>query len=58
LPHHPGRDRKKVNLVGDLSLVEVEQFQVGFMDERGSLERMIRALPAQVPGSDPMQLLI
>ena len=58
LPHHAGRDSEEMNLIGELSLLPVEELEIGFMNERGRLKRVIGTLAAEVPGSHAVQLSV
>ena len=47
-----------MNLVREPALLEIKELQIGLMDQRSSLKRMIGTLCTQVPGSDPMQFVV
>src|SRR5204862_506894 len=58
LPHHPGGYSQKVNLVGERLLLAAKELHVGFVDQRRGLQRVIRPLPTQRPGSNSIRLVV
>ena len=56
--HHPRRHREEVGAVLPLHLADVGQTHIGFIDERGRLQRMARSLVAHISPREPPQLFV
>jgi hypothetical protein len=57
-PHHDRCQADELRAILPVDALLVDQPQVGFVDERGRLEGMVRALPSQVAGGDPAKLVV
>src|SRR5262249_31727359 len=57
-PHGPGSDRKEVSAVLPFDVLLLDQAEIGFVDERGGLQRVTGTLPLEVALSQPAQFVI
>jgi hypothetical protein len=58
LPHHTLCDGEKVRAIVKAAVAIAHQFHLRLVDERGRLQGVIGSLPTQVPGRNPMKLVV
>jgi hypothetical protein len=55
-PHQPRRDSEEVRTIAPANILCVDETQIGFVHERGGLQRMPRSFARHVASCQPPQL--
>src|SRR6266567_3173753 len=58
MPHHIGGDREEMRPVAPVDTVNIDQPQIGFIDQRGSLQGIARAGFSPVAAGNLVQLAV
>jgi hypothetical protein len=58
LAHHARRRREEMGAVPPLHLMELRQLQIGLVDQRGGVERVVGPLAAESPTGNPLELVV